>query len=75
MNYTWLPAAHAISGMIAYRPIIDATIARVDPAGDLHIRLSYDDGTNEILPLYAPVMVQCHHRRCYETSTHHQAIL
>lgn len=75
MNYMWTRADRASRGMIVYRPTADTTITQIDPAGDLHVRLSYDDGTHEVLPRNAWIMVQVYHRRCYETSNHHWPIL
>lgn len=71
MNYTWMRTDRLNRGMVAYRPVADATIIRIEPAGNLHLQLFYADGETETLRRDAPAMVQCCHRRRYENSTHH----
>lgn len=74
MNYAWIRADRLKLGMVAYRPIADATIIWIEQAGDLHLTLHYADNSGETVYRNAPTMIQVCHRRCYEISTHHRPI-
>lgn len=74
MNYAWQRADRVDIGITVYHPLGDKVLIWIEQAGDLHLRLHYNDRSSEVLRRDCPVMFQVCHRRRYEQSTHHVPI-